>query len=158
MNSNWNYSPETLNSGQNWLILVLCDLKFDAWPWKTIAQLFYATSSFVHNFIAISPFKLELQSGNTKFGSKWAIFLSHVTLKFDRWSWKSIGQLFYLTSSFVHHFIAISQFKLELQSGNPKFGSKWAFFCPMCPWNSTDDLENSYGTFSMLLQVLCIIS
>ena len=39
--------------------------------------------------------------------------------------------LFYATSSCVHHFIAIGQFKLELQSGNAKFGSKSAmfFFC-----------------------------
>ena len=45
-------------------------------------------------------------------------FLSRVTLKFDWWPWKTIGHLFYATSSFVHHFIAICEFKLELQSGN----------------------------------------
>ena len=33
-------------------------------------------------------------------------FLSRVTLKFDWWPWKTIGHLFYATSSFVHHFIA----------------------------------------------------
>ena len=43
---------------------------------------------------------------------------SHVTLKFDRWPWKTIGHLFYTTSSFVYHFITIGEFKLELQSGN----------------------------------------
>ena len=31
---------------------------------------------------------------------------------------KTIGHLFYATSSFVHHFVAIGEFKLELQSGN----------------------------------------
>ena len=41
-------------------------------------------------------------------------FLSRVTLKFDGWSWKTIRHLFYVASSFVHHFIAISEFKLEL--------------------------------------------
>ena len=30
---------------------------------------------------------------------------------------KTIGHLFYAISSFVHHFVAIDQFKLELQSG-----------------------------------------
>ena len=45
-------------------------------------------------------------------------FLSRVTLKFDRWPWKTIGHLFYAASSLMHHFIAISEFKLELQSGN----------------------------------------
>ena len=43
-------------------------LQFDVWPWKTIAHLFYATSSFVHHFVAIGELKLELQSGNTQFG------------------------------------------------------------------------------------------
>ena len=33
--------------------------------------------------------------------------LCRVTLKFDGWYWKTIGHLFYATSSFVHHFIAI---------------------------------------------------
>ena len=51
-------------------------------------------------------------------------FLSWMTLKFDRWPWKKIGQLFCATSSFVYHFLAIGQFKLELQSGNDQFGSK----------------------------------
>ena len=173
VNSNCSYSPEMLNSGKKkWVIFVLCDLeiwrmtlennrapflcyfkicssicghqsiqirvtvqkrsnrvkidnflsrvtlKFDGWPWKTIGHLFSATSSFVHQFVAISPFKLELQSGNAQFGSKSAIFLSRVTLKFDGWPWKTIGHLFYATSRFVLHFIAICEFKLELQSGN----------------------------------------
>ena len=45
-------------------------------------------------------------------------FLSRVTFKFDGWPWKTIGHLFYATSSFVNQFIAIGEFKLELQSGN----------------------------------------
>ena len=49
-------------------------LKFDAWPWKTIGHLFNATSSFVHHFVAIGEFKLELQSGNAQSGSNSAIF------------------------------------------------------------------------------------
>ena len=67
-------------------------------------------------------------------------FLSHVTLKFNRWPWKTIGHLFYTTSSFVHHFKANDEFKLELQSGNAQFGSKSAIFCPVWPWNLADDL------------------
>ena len=68
-------------------------------------------------------------------------FLLPVTLKFDGWLWKTIGYLFYATSSFVHHFIAISEFILELQSGNTQFGSKLAIFCPVWPWNLMDDLD-----------------
>ena len=45
-------------------------------------------------------------------------FFSRVTWQFDVWPWKTIGHLFYATSSFMHHFVAIGGFKLELQSGN----------------------------------------
>ena len=93
-------------------------LKFDGWPWKTIGHLFYAISSFVQHFVAIGEFKLELQSGNAQSGSNSTIFFSHATLKFDGWPWKTIGHLFYATSSFVHHFVPIGEFKLRLQSGN----------------------------------------
>ena len=178
MNSNWSYSSETLNSGQNRRVFVPCDLeiwwmtlknnkapflccfnlcasfhshwwiqtkvtvrkrsirikigdllsrvtlKFDGWHWKTIGHLFYVASSFMHHFIAISEFKLKLQSGNAQFGSKSAIFLSCVTSKFDGWPWKTIGHFFYATSSFVHHLVATGEFKLELQSGNAQFRSK----------------------------------
>ena len=103
-------------------------LKFNGWPWKTIGHLFYVASSFMHHFIAIGEFKLKLQSGYAQFGSKLAIFLSRVTLKFDGWPWKTIGHLFYATSSFVHHFVAIGKFKQELQSGNAQFGSKSTIF------------------------------
>ena len=40
-------------------------LKFDGWPWKKIAHLFCATSSFVYHFVPIG--ELELQSGNAQF-------------------------------------------------------------------------------------------
>ena len=71
------------------------------------------------------------------------VFLSRVTLKFARWSWKTIGQFFYVASSFVHHLKAIGKLKLKLQSGNAQFGSKSAIFCPVWPWNLTDDLKNN---------------
>ena len=45
-------------------------------------------------------------------------FLSCVTLKLDGWPWKTRGHLSYVTSSFVHQFIAMCEFKQELQSGN----------------------------------------
>ena len=61
-------------------------------------------------------------------------FLSCVTLKFDGWPWKTIGHLFYATSSFVHHFVAIDDLKLELQSGNARFGSKSTIFLAVWPW------------------------
>ena len=60
-------------------------LKFDKWPWKSIGHLSYAALTFVHHFIAIGKFKLELQSINDQYGSKSMIFFSRVTMKFDGW-------------------------------------------------------------------------
>ena len=70
VNSNWNYCPKTLNSGQNLWFLSLVTLKIDGWPWNTIGHLFYAASSFVHHFVANGKFKLRLQSGDARFGSQ----------------------------------------------------------------------------------------
>ena len=68
-------------------------------------------------------------------------FKSRVTLKFDVRPWKTIEHLFYATSSFVHHFVAIGDFKLELQSGNAQFGSNSMIFRAVWPCNLTYDLE-----------------
>ena len=46
----------------------------------------------------------------------------------DELAKKTIGRLFYTTSSFVHYFRPIGEFKLELQSGNDQFGAKLAIF------------------------------
>ena len=60
-------------------------------------------------------------------------FDRRVTLKFDGWPWKTIGHLFYATSSFVHHFVAIGESKLELQSGYAEFGSNSTIFRAVWP-------------------------
>ena len=156
------------------------NLKLDGWPWKTIGHLLYATSNFVHHFVAIRPFKLvtdqkckicdffvprhleiwwmtlknnkapllcqfnicalfcshqSIQIGVTvrkaPIWVKISNFWSRVTLKFEGWPWKTIGHLFYATSSFVHHFTVIDEFKLELQSENVQFGSNLPILCPV---------------------------
>ena len=76
----------------------------------------------MRHFVAICEFKQELQSGNAQFWTKSMIFFSPVTLQLDGWPWKTIGHLFYATSSFVQHLVAIGDFKLELQSGNAQLG------------------------------------
>ena len=116
-------------------------LKFDVWPSKTIGHLFYATSSFMYHFIAIGKFKLELESGNAQSGSNSTLLKSRVTLKFDRLPWKTIGHLFYATSNFMYHFVAIGEFKLELESGNAQSGSNSTLFRAVWPWNLTDYLQ-----------------
>ena len=82
-------------------------------------------------------------------------FLSHVTLKFDGWPWKTIGHLFYVISSFVHHFIAFGEFEVELQSGNAKFRSNLAIFvsCDVENWRMTfkNNRVPLYATSSFFL-------
>ena len=75
VNSNWSYSPETPNLGQNRQFFSHVTLKYNGWPSKTIGHLFYATSSFVQHFVAIAEFKLGLQSGNAQSGSNATIFI-----------------------------------------------------------------------------------
>ena len=71
---------------------------------------------------------------------KIADFLSCLNLKFDGWLWKTIGHLFYTTPSFVHHFKSIGEFKLDLTVRKRSIWVKIGNFCPMWPWNLTDDL------------------
>ena len=103
-------------------------LKFEGWPWKTIGHLFYLTSSFVHHFIAISEYKLELQSGNAQFGSKSLFFVLcdleiwQMTLKNNR----ALCLCYFKLC--VHHFVDIGEFKLELQSGYSQFVLKSTIF------------------------------
>ena len=133
--------PSNLKLDSNCQFFSLCDLEI--W-WMTLTNnrtlpLYYVKlcASFqIHRWI---------QTGVTvrkrPIWVKIKDFFSRMTLKFDRWPWKTIGHLFYTTLSFVHHFKAMGEIKLELQSGNGQFGSKSAIFCPAWPWNLTDDLK-----------------
>ena len=134
-----------------WSQLKRCDRQTDgqtenticraAWSQlKTIGHLFYATSSFVHHFVPIGEFKLELVQKHPIW-VKINDFFSRVTFKLDRWPWKTIGHLFYDTLSFVHHFNAIGKFKLKLKSGNAQFGWKSTIFGAVWPRIFTDDPE-----------------
>ena len=123
----------------NHRFFVPCDLEI--W-WMTLenkrAPLLYYTKlclSFQIRWWIETEVTVRKRSIQVKIGD----FLSCVTLKFDGWPWKTTGHLFCVASSFVHHFTAISQFKLELQSGNPQFWSKSTIFLAMWPRNFTDD-------------------
>ena len=134
-------SLKTLNSGQNWLFIVPCDLqiwwvtlKNNRVPLPCCFKLY--TSSHNHRWIQ-TKVTVRKRSSRVKIDD----FLSRMTLKFDEWPWRTIGNLFYATSSFLLHFVAIGEFKLELQSGNAQFGSKLTIFRAVWPWNFMDDLE-----------------
>ena len=60
-----------------------------------------------------------------------------------QWGWYWIGHLFYVTSTFVHHFVAIGEFKLKLQSGKCSIWVKIEIFRDGLLWNLMDKLENN---------------
>ena len=128
MNSNWSYSPETPNLGQTRRVLEPCDLEI----WRITLQNNRAPLLCYFKLCASFRTHWWIQTGVTvrkrPIWVKIDDVFSHVTFKLDRWPWKTIGHLFYATSSFVHHFVAIGEFKLELQSGNAQFGSKSIFW------------------------------
>ena len=122
------------------IFFVPCDLEI--W-WMTLendrATLLYyiklCASFQIHRWI-----ETEVTVQKRPIWVKIGNFVSRVTLKFDGCPWKTIGHLFYVASSFVHHFTSISEFKLELQSGNAQSGSNSTIFKAVQPWNLTDDL------------------
>ena len=116
-------------------------LKFDGWHQKTIGHLFYATSKLCASFCSHWWIQTGVTVRQRLIWVKINDFFSHVTLQFEGWPWKTIGHLFHAISSFVHHFVAIGEFKLELQSGNAQFGSNLTIFRAVWPCNLTDDLE-----------------
>ena len=105
--------------------------KLDVWPKKKnngthllgymkLCALFQS-HQWIQTWLTIHKRSIRVKMGD---------FFPRVTLKLDGWPWKTIGHLFYTTSSFVHHFIAISELKPELQSGYAQFGSKSTIFKP----------------------------
>ena len=76
-----------------------------------------------------------------------------MTLKFDGWPSKTIGHLFYATSSFVQDFVAIGEFKLELQSRNAQSGSNSMIFRAVWPSNLTDDLKNNRAPLLSIIKL-----
>ena len=106
VNSYWNYSPETLNWDQNWYF-VLFDLEI------CLCYLKLCLSFHSHLWVQIGV-TVRSCPNEVKIG----YVLSCVTSKFDGWPWKTIGHISYATSSLVHHFITICEFKPELRSRN----------------------------------------
>ena len=74
VNSNFSYSPETLNSGQNQQFFVPCGLEIWWMTLKNNRASLLCCFKLVCRFTPISVFKLESQSRNAQFGSKSTIF------------------------------------------------------------------------------------
>ena len=128
VNSNWSYSPETTNLGQIGKFLEPCDLEIGR------MTLINNRALLLCNLKLCASFHTHwwIQTGVTVWKRptwvKFDDFYSRATQKFDGRPSKTIEHLFYVTSSFVQHFLAIGEFKLELQSGNAQSGSNCTIF------------------------------
>ena len=127
VNSNWSNSPETLNSGQNWWFF--CPV----WPWNLMAELEKQKGTFsvpCHALCIISKPSMNSNwsySPETLNSGQNRPFFVPSGLEIWRMAFKTIGHLFFAASSFVHYFVAIGEFKPELQPGNGQFRSKSIF-------------------------------
>ena len=129
-------------------VLTCVTLTFDLSPWPfawtslltmVITQNFMMTRLWEHGEKGVTDRQTD---GRTDRLTDWT---SHIAA----WSkLKTIGNLFYCTSSFVQHFVAIGEFKLELQAGNAQSGSNSTLCRAVWPWDLTDDLEKTIGRLS----------
>ena len=152
VNSNWNYSRKTLNSGRNLWYFVLCDLEI-WWPWKAIGHLFYTTSSFVHHFKSIGEVKLELKSGNSQFGSKFVGFF------YPTWPWNLTNDLENNRAPFLYYIKLCASFQSHgwIQTGaspdtfnwgqNRRFVSRVTLTFDVWTWKSIGHLSYDASTF-----------
>ena len=141
MNSNWSYGPEMHNSSQSRWFFVPCYIEIWRMTLKNnraplLCYIKHCASFQTHWWIQTS-----VTVRNCWIQVKIDDFFSRVTSEFYGWRWKTIGHLFYATSSFVHHLVAIGEFKLELQSGYAQSRSNSTILRAVWSWNLTDDLE-----------------
>ena len=155
VNSNSNYSPEMLNSVKNWQLFVPCDFEIWRMALKNIKVLFLCYFNLCTSFRGYRSMQIRVTVQKHSIRMIIFFFLSHVTLKFDGWPWKTTGHLFCATSSFVYNFTTIGEFILELQSGNIQIRVKIADRGPVRHWNLIDWKTKEYF---LLLRALWVMS
>ena len=135
VNSNLSYSPETLNSGQNRRFFEPCDLEILRMTLKNNRASLLCYFKLCVSFHTHWWFQIWVTVRKRPIWVKCDDFFSRVTLKFDGWPWKTIGHLFYATSSFVQHFVPIGEFKPE----TPNLGQIRRFLepCDLEIWQMT---------------------
>ena len=139
VNSNLSYSPKTPDLGQTWLFFRVT-LKFDVWPWETLGQLLYATARFLHHFKTIGEFKLELQSASAHLGQNRLFFapcdleIWWMTLKNNKATLLGCLKLHasFHNNRWIQTGVTVRKRPIWVKIG---------LFCPVWPWNLTDDLE-----------------
>ena len=135
--------PSNLKLDSNCQFFRLCD--HDIW-WMTLKNnralfLYYVKlcASFQIHWWIQTVFTVQKRSIQVEIGD----MLSHVTLKFDGWPWKTIGHLFYATSSFVQHFVPLVNSNWSYSPETPNLGQIQRFLetCDLEIWRMT--LQNN---------------
>ena len=85
MNSNWSYSPETLNSGQNRQFFVPCDLEIWRMTLKNNRAPLLCCFKLLASFCTHWWIKIAVTVRKHPIWVKFDNFQSRVTLKFDGW-------------------------------------------------------------------------
>ena len=108
----------------------------------------FKSHGWIQTGVTVRKCSIRVKTGN--------FFLSCVILKFDRWPWKTMGHLFYTISSFVHHFKAMGEFKLELVQKH-SIQVKISNF-QLWPSSSINaSVRPSVTSFSLCFLIVCII-
>ena len=136
----WIQTGVTVRKRLSWVVTSVT-LTFDLWPWPFAWTSLLSLVITPENFMMIRWWEHSQKGvtdrrtdGQTDRRTDWTIHRA-------AWSQlKTIGHLFYATSSFVQHFVPIGEFKLELQSRTAQSASKLTIFRAVRPWNLTDDL------------------
>ena len=116
VDSNCGYSGETLNLVQNRRFFGPCDLEISQMPWTFNREPLpcrWANASIICKPSVNSNWSYIPETFNLSQNRPKSIFLSV-------WPWnlldalKTMVNFFYIITSFVHHFVAIVELKLEL--------------------------------------------
>ena len=140
-------------------------LTFDLWPWPFAWTSLLSLVITPENFIMIRWWE-HSQKGVTDGQTKDRRTDGRTENTICRAAWsqlKTIGHLFYTMSNIVHHFKAISEFKLQLQSGKAQFGSKLVIFLSCVtskfdgwPWKTIGHLFYTMSSFVLFQRHLLI--
>ena len=172
MNSNWSYSLEMPNLGQNHQFHVQCDLKIWRMTLKnkrTSLPCYLVNSNWSYSLVTPNsgqnqqvfvPCDLEIWQMTLKnnkapllcyfklsasLHSHWPIRAGVTVWK--RPIWIKFDNFFASCDLEKNHFIVMGELRFEWQSGNAKIGSNLTTFCHLWPWNLRMTFKNNRAPF-----------
>ena len=135
----WIQTGVTVRKRLSWVVTSVT-LTFDLWPWPFAWTLRWSLVITPENFKMIRWWEHSQKGVTDRRTDGRTDRQTENTICRAAWSQlKTIEHLFYATSIFVHHFIAICKFKLDLHSGNAQIGDNFiftsvTFTLDLCPW------------------------